>query len=231
MDKKCVKCGANLTSDSQFCPECGARQNSLTCAKCGAPLTPNDAFCSECGTPNPAAQAAPVYTTPVVPTPPAPPAKKWTIPKIIGAVVGALIIIFITVAIFGGSSDNKKPAAQKPAEQAPISVKADKIMDDYIRDQSTGEKTYKGKKVQVTGKVISKNQYNNSQAYNVMIANKYAAGKDYSVSLAVDPKMVSKINQLKVGDFVSAEGTCEGIVQQKDLTDIAIQISADKINE
>ena len=55
--------------------------------------------------------------------------------------------------------------------------------------------------------------------------------KDYKILLSVKPEDVSKLNQLKDGDFIHAKGMCVGIVKQDDPTEISIQIKAEKINE
>ena len=45
----CVKCGASITPNVKFCPECGASQAIPKCAGCGAMLPPGTKFCPECG--------------------------------------------------------------------------------------------------------------------------------------------------------------------------------------
>ena len=47
---KCVACGATITAGAKFCPECGKPQ-AVSCKKCGAPISGNAKFCPECGTP------------------------------------------------------------------------------------------------------------------------------------------------------------------------------------
>jgi hypothetical protein len=46
----CPQCGAGLTPNAKFCPECGAKLKvEQHCTECGAKLTPGVKFCSECG--------------------------------------------------------------------------------------------------------------------------------------------------------------------------------------
>lgn len=53
----CAKCGAKVSVDAKFCPECGAkngaRQGGATvkCAKCGNNIAEGSKFCPECGAP------------------------------------------------------------------------------------------------------------------------------------------------------------------------------------
>lgn len=45
---ECPKCGAKISADSRFCPECGTKIIS-ECPKCGAKVSPKQKFCPECG--------------------------------------------------------------------------------------------------------------------------------------------------------------------------------------
>ena len=46
--KKCLSCGALISSNSKFCPECGSNNSDITC-QCGNKLKPGTKFCPECG--------------------------------------------------------------------------------------------------------------------------------------------------------------------------------------
>ena len=46
----CVKCGATLQTDAKFCGECGSSQEKQRCSNCKAELAPGTKFCNECGT-------------------------------------------------------------------------------------------------------------------------------------------------------------------------------------
>ncbi len=45
---QCVKCGATISGDSKFCPECGATQ-AISCPNCGEPISKGSKFCVNCG--------------------------------------------------------------------------------------------------------------------------------------------------------------------------------------
>lgn len=233
MAKKCVSCGTDLPNDAGFCTECGAQQPEVRlCKQCGALLEKDALFCGECGAkyedPNKQQTERPVIkATPVTELKEE---KKWTTSQMISIAVGALVVLFLVIAIFNGVGENKG-AVKKAEEVQAISVKAETMIDDYIRDQAKAEKEYKDKKIQISGRVSIKNQFNNTDNYFVTIAQRDAAGKSYRIMVDVDPKMVNKLNQLKYGDFINVEGKCIGIVEQSDPTDISVQIKAQKINE
>jgi RNA polymerase subunit RPABC4/transcription elongation factor Spt4 len=51
----CTHCGAQMSSSTKFCPECGtpnalAQAAAKHCTECGAKLAPGAKFCPECGT-------------------------------------------------------------------------------------------------------------------------------------------------------------------------------------
>ena len=105
------------------------------------------------------------------------------------------------------------------------------MINDYIRDQGGAEQKYKDKKVIVTGKVIDKNQFNNSQDYAMLIATNITGEKTYGVIAAIPNEKIELINKVKVGDFVNVEGICVGTVKQANPTVISIQIRDPKINQ
>ena len=48
--KKCMKCGKEFPDDTNFCPACGEKLESINCCpKCGAPINEDDKFCKACG--------------------------------------------------------------------------------------------------------------------------------------------------------------------------------------
>ena len=138
--------------------------------------------------------------------------------KKILAIIGVLVVILGLFFAFGGGSK-------------PIQVKSGEIVDDYIRDQSSGDKKYKDKTVQVSGKVKWKGQFNNSQNYSITLESRENGDKTYQVLVDVPAKRASIVNDLKIGDFVNVKGKCVGIVKQKSPTLISVQIKSTKIND
>lgn len=223
MSKKCVKCNAVLKDTDQFCTECGAEQPfERRCPKCHALVSKDATFCTHCGTQleENKTQSTAASVTPTT-------AKNKGNMKKIGGIIGVCIVVLVLLIGIFSSNDNNSSTLSGGT----TSVKAEEMLDDYIRDQASAEKKYKDKQVKITGKLIRKNQFNNAQNYGLMIATKKVSGKDYNIILDIDPKNVNTVNKIKIGDFVSAEGTCVGIVKQKDPTDISIQIQSDKVNQ
>ena len=217
--KNCVKCNAVLENDAEFCGECGERQPVVktmpTCPNCGTSIEEGAEFCPECGqkiiNSNSSLNSHDISESST---------NKFSEltkkPNVLGGVAAAVVAIIVAAYfLFAGNV---------------IEVKADDMIDDYIRDQSTAEQKYKGKDIAVTGTLLVKTQFGNSQDYNMVIASK-TAGKVYSISLIVASKNVKAVNSVNYGDFVSAKGKCIGIVPQKDPTDISVQIQADSVNE
>jgi len=49
--KKCNKCGLQIDSESNFCPECGEKQVvKVVCPNCNSEIKANSKFCEKCGT-------------------------------------------------------------------------------------------------------------------------------------------------------------------------------------
>ena len=251
MERKCIKCGQSLKLEAEFCSECGAKQpKMIQCPKCGRGYEEGIAFCSECGTKLGKTGGEGENTIPAVRMVLTNNSANTTrtseqssagqsfdtaadnLSKAAGgrgrllAIMGGIIVVLLVIIIgmnFSGKSSS--------VSSNNIVVKADEMLDDYIRDQGSAEKKYRGKDITISGIVYARNQFKNAQDYNIVIAYKAAAGKDYSLSLQIKPSKVSILNSLKEGDFVNAKGTCVGIVKQDSPTDISIQIETDKVNE
>lgn len=241
MTKKCPKCGAELADDAQFCVNCGAKQEDfLKCPKCGHINKADSEFCTECGTrlkaeAKPAGDAGSAKVVVAEPDrqqsqagngggqggfqnfqmPPMPSdnGKKKKILAIVGVVV---VIIGLCFAFSGGSK---------------MTVKSKEVVEDYIRDQGSAEKKYKGKNLQISGTVLWKKQFKNSQNYGVLLETRSTGGKTYQVLIDVPAKKADVVNSLKSGDFVNVEGECVGIVKQDSPTTVSVQIKAKKVND
>ena len=188
------------------------------CTKCGKELKEDCAFCTSCGT-----------TLKSSNPPNEVPLKSDTNKNLLFGFIG-LIAIIVFAFIIGNGKDSTDNSVKAENSQV-IRVKAEEMIDDYIRDQASAEKKYKDKRVIVTGKVIDKNQFNNSQDYAMLIATNITAGKTYGVIAAIPNEKIELINKVKVGDFVNVEGICVGTVKQANPTIISIQIQDPKINQ
>ena len=143
-----------------------------------------------------------------------------------------IITIFcIALTIFGCSEKPSKPDKQSvaPKEVVYMEVKANDIMNDYIRDAGIAEKKYKNKNVHITGQLVKKGQFTNSSNFYAVIAHKFAAGRNYSILVEYPVDKSEEINKLQYNDFVVAKGVCAGIIPQEEPTAISVQIYAGKI--
>lgn len=215
MEKQCPNCGATLEDEAMFCVACGAAIRR--CPGCGAALDSDANFCGECGRKISSVPSTTTSTTNKISY------KKW-IP--LGALVAVAAIGGFAFMAGNKGSNNPPPAA----ETVSISVKANDMIDDYVRDQTGAEQQYKNKKIKLTGQLVSKSQFNNSQDYALVIGNKFMAGKSYSVLVDLPPDKAAEANKVNFGDFVSVEGQCVGIVKQDNPTEISIQVKTNRIN-
>ena len=121
----------------------------------------------------------------------------------------------------GGSAEKKPPA---PKEIYYMQVKANELMNDYIRDVGTAETKYKNKNMQITGQLVNKGQFKNSNNFYAVIANTFAAGRKYNVLVEYPVEKSAEINKLNYNDFVVVKGVCAGVVAQDDPTVVSVQI-------
>ena len=192
--------------------------NKEFCTKCGEELKEDSAFCTSCGNKFNSENSINEATL-----------KSGKNKKILFGVIA--FIAFIVFAFIIGNGKESTNNSVKAENSQVIRVKAEEMIDDYIRDQAGAEQKYKDKRVIVTGKVIDKNQFNNSQDYAMLIATNITAGKTYGVIAAIPNEKIELINKVKVGDFVNVEGICVGTVKQANPTIISIQIQDPKINQ
>ena len=192
--------------------------NKEFCTKCGQKLKEESEFCTSCGNKFNSENSINEATL-----------KSGKNKKILFGVIA--FIAFIVFAFIIGNGKESTNNSVKAENSQVIRVKAEEMIDDYIRDQASAEKKYKDKRVIVTGKVIDKNQFNNSQDYAMLIATNITAGKTYGVIAAIPNEKIELINKVKVGDFVNVEGICVGTVKQANPTIISIQIQDPKINQ
>ena len=192
--------------------------NKEFCTKCGEELKEESEFCTSCGNKFNSENSINEATL-----------KSGKNKKILFGVIA--FIAFIVFAFIIGNGKESADNSVKAENSQVIRVKAEEVINDYIRDQSSAEQKYKDKRVIVTGKVIDKNQFNNSQDYAMLIATNITAGKTYGVIAAIPNEKIELINKVKVGDFVNVEGICVGTVKQANPTSISIQIQDPKINQ
>ena len=192
--------------------------NKEFCTKCGQELKEESEFCTSCGNKFNSENSINEATL-----------KSGKNKKILFGVIA--FIAFIVFAFIIGNGKESTNNSVKAENSQVIRVKAEEMIDDYIRDQASAEQKYKDKRVIVTGKVIDKNQFNNSQDYAMLIATNITAGKTYGVIAAIPNEKIELINKVKVGDFVNVEGICVGTVKQANPTIISIQIQDPKINQ
>ena len=192
--------------------------NKEFCTKCGEELKEESEFCTSCGNKFNSENSINEATL-----------KSGKNKKILFGVIA--FIAFIVFAFIIGNGKESTNNSVKAENSQVIRVKAEEVINDYIRDQSSAEQKYKDKRVIVTGKVIDKNQFNNSQDYAMLIATNITAGKTYGVIAAIPNEKIELINKVKVGDFVNVEGICVGTVKQANPTIISIQIQDPKINQ
>ena len=138
-----------------------------------------------------------------------------------------LVILAVLMVLIAAGCGGKSGTA----EVKYMDVKAEDILNDYIRDIGVAESKYKGKNLQVSGQLINKGQFTNNTGFFALLASKHELGRNYDVFVAYPVEKNEEVNKFKMGDFVVAKGVCVGMVPQKDPKDISIQITFGKTSE
>lgn len=204
----------------------GVIMSTKFCENCGEKLSEGVRFCPKCGADLSGAKIT-AEQKQVKPMAPAPKKRKSKL-KIIGGIIGAIVVLLFLASLGGGGGSSKSGSS---SGSKTIQVKAEEMVNDYIQDSEAAQKKYKDKKVEVTGKLIQKTQFKNTENFGLQIYQKKDKDKSYSVMIDVKKDDVAVANKIKEGDFVKAEGTCIGTVDQDDPNHMSIQIKSDKVND
>lgn len=206
----CPNCGKEVSADAKFCPYCGGVMGK----KVLDPKTSAESEHSQEGMINQEAEKGS--------------SRRHKILRDMVIILGVMVFI---IGFMIASNKKDTPTANTSQQAAQVmSVKSSDMIEDYIRDQGTAEQKYKGKTVKVSGKVIKKDQFQNSTDYYIVLEDRKATGRRYSLDLKIPQDQVSLVNKLKVGENAVAEGVCQGVVKQDNPTWIDVQIKAKKIN-
>lgn len=140
------------------------------------------------------------------------------------------VVIFIAVCI-GGYHYFEYGSFVKGSV---ASIAAKDLAKTYEVDISKGDLEYKDKGITISGQVLRKGQFNNSDSLYVEIYNnareKYAYDKYVSVLVAFPMEKKDLVNKLKNGDFIQVTGTCVGFVRQEEKRQISVQIHGKSMN-
>ena len=188
------------------------------CSECGKELAEDEVFCTKCGA-KVGGNSTPTISIPDSVSNVANSVNVGGNKKKIWIAVGLVVLFLIGCFAFSGGVGSN------------MAVKSDEMIDAYIRDQGTAEKTYKDKNVSITGVVMHKQQFKDSNDFNITLAYKAAAGRNYYISIIVPAEKVEIVNKAEEGKYISVSGKCVGIVPQDEPTKVSVQIKADKINQ
>ena len=189
------------------------------CSECGKELAEDEVFCTKCGA-KVGGSSSPTISIPDSVSNVASSVNVGGNKKKILIAVGLVLLFLVGCFAFAGGGGGSK-----------MTVKADEMIDAYIRDQGTAEKTYKDKNVSITGVVMHKQQFKDSNDFNITLAYKAAAGRKYYIDISVPAEKVEIVNKAEEGKYISVSGKCVGIVPQDEPTKVSVQIRADKINQ
>ena len=181
------------------------------CSKCGTNNAEESLFCTECGAvikDNSLGRTEP-KVLPGMESKPTP--KK----KVAGIIACVLVWLFLVANVFGASSNNRTV----------YEIKAEQLGKEYLNNAKLADAKYKGARVKLNGVVAKKGQYGES---NDLFVELYHLpdrdGKWVEVLIDVPIREKTKVNNLKVGDFIEVDGECLGHIPQSDKTIISVQI-------
>ena len=156
------------------------------CTNCGKELLDAVEFCSSCGLKiNDNNKIEHIEQTPIINIEKSVKKKRPKL-KILGAVISVIIGLFIIAAI--GSNGTSNAGRDKE-----LQVKAEEIIEDYINDEVAAEKKYKDKKMIVTGQLMAKHQFKNTQNFGLNLYQKDQNGKIYTVVVDVSKDLVFEL--------------------------------------
>ncbi len=116
--------------------------------------------------------------------------------------------LLFTIGCKGGTlpgGGGTKPAGGTSAS----TVDAVKLCTDYKDGQSTADSHYKGKDIEVHGKVLNTRPDPATKAKFVVLKGTDGAGSR-NVRCYMAPDQAAEVDKLKAGDDVKVKGTCEG---------------------
>lgn len=109
-------------------------------------------------------------------------------------------------------------------------VNVDVMVNDYIKDRNGAEQKYKGQNIRLTGTLIEKGKFVNSDELFVILSDEYVNNLNFVISGAYPSNKIDEFNRLSVGDKITFVGICDGIVPQSDHNIVNVQITYDNSN-
>lgn len=138
-----------------------------------------------------------------------------------------LSLIFLGVIfVLGGCSDDTDDK-NETVNDGRMPVKAEVMVNDYIKDKFGADYKYKGQNIRLTGTVIEKGKFVNSDELFVVLADEYVDSKNYVISGAYPSNKADKFNNVAVGEKLTFVGVCDGVVPQSNQNIINVQITYD----
>ncbi len=101
------------------------------------------------------ANPTPAQPNPTLPQPNPTPAQATTSPGVTPGAAFLVVVVGLGFVLWGGFRDSSGCGSSAPAAptQIELPVSATEMLDDYAKNEVAGDQKYKGKKLQVTGKI------------------------------------------------------------------------------